>query len=128
MFRTEIWPHSREENQPGPVFEKSNHHSDYCGSNASTTTPRQSRNQGDDEHHQEDEEQELSDSGRRNRDPTEPENRGNNRDNQKYERPIKHAASSLLGHVTSIQTRSYPQAPRLAIRPTLYFKMQFAVG
>src|SRR5690349_6997403 len=118
MFRTEVWsPFPRKETSPARSLKNLNPYADYCGSNASTTTPRQSRNQGDDEHHQEDEEQEFSDSGRRNRDPTEAKNRGDNRDNQKYQRPIKHAASSLLGHATSIQLDHIPRHNELAIRP-----------
>jgi len=66
----------------------------------SSSAPREPWDQSQDEHHKEDEEQELCDSGRRYRDVTKTEYRGDDRDNEKYHCPIQHAASSRF--VTSI--------------------------
>src|SRR5207249_8544309 len=80
------------------------------------TAPGKSCDQGDDEHHQKDEEQELRDSGRSDCNPAETKDCSDDRNNQKYQRPVKHAASSLHGQMTSIrksiahQTAAYDQA------------------
>lgn len=59
--------------------------------------------QRDNEHHEENEEQEFRDPGRCYRYTTESKDSGNDRDNQKYQRPIKHGASyGLVISMTSI--------------------------
>jgi hypothetical protein len=58
-----------------------------------SATARQSCDQRDNEHYQEDEEQELCNPRRCHCDSAKTEYRSDDRDNQKYQRPIKHAAS-----------------------------------
>jgi hypothetical protein len=51
------------------------------------------RNQGDYKQHDENEEENLRDSRCRDRNASEPKDRGNDRNDKKYQRPIKHLAS-----------------------------------
>jgi hypothetical protein len=86
---------SREETSPARYLKTR-----YCCRvqplNSGSAAARESCNQGDDEYHQENEEQELRNSSRRHCDSAKTKNRSDDRHNQKYQRPIKHAASSSL--------------------------------
>jgi len=82
--------------QPGPVLEKSVMPARRWCLYSGAPAAGQSCDQSDDEHHQENEKQKLRDSGRCYRNAAEPEYRGDDRNDQKYKRPIKHTASYLL--------------------------------
>jgi len=103
-FRTKVGFHSREETSLARSLKLSLIPSrEALPSNTGTAAPGESCDQGDDEHHQEDEEQEFRDSGCCNGNSAETKDRRDDRYNQEYQRPIKHAASSVFGPMTIIK-------------------------
>jgi hypothetical protein len=94
---------------------------------ASPPAASESCYQGDNKYHQENEKQEFGNSCRRNRNTTKTKDRGDDRNDQKYQRPIEHAASYVLDKCPDSKS-GYASCDGLTIRPTLYFTMRIAVG
>jgi len=94
---------SREETSRGPALKNQNAASG-AGLDSSSSAAGKSCNQGDKEYHQENEEQEFRDSGGCDSHATKPENSGDNRNDQEYQRPIKHTCLLLVKRVFDIRS------------------------
>src|SRR5215469_478450 len=111
-FRTETSSLFARRNQLGPVVEKLLNRWCREAMLLYTGTPATSKScdQGDDKDHQEDKEEELCNSGRCHRHAPESENGCDDCDDQKYQRPIQHIASSRLGRISNLR-KKHSQSP-----------------